>query len=478
MNISFYVADGLYVCNVPQFIVEELKSLSTHYLEDLSTETIETFASYEETFSGYKFPRGLEEHFYNLLEHYSLKVTRKKNLKVQSNFLNYKPLPHINYSSGVYGYQEKVCQEAIKHTTGRIKAPPGAGKTVISCLIPFLLNKGPVLFLANRNTLLRQFRRTVKKVYGVPLEEVGLIQQDKKIIKPFTCGSLQTIGKESFDIESIKYTFNTVFVDESHISSTAPTYRRVLLNLAPERMYGLSATPFHNSNEEVNKLMYALLGPVIAEVPEKVIPGRIKPIIYYVNTNCNFPYSYQRSDPQNLKFIKTNQLNNKIVKHNSRNNLIIKYTLELLEKGFKVLICVDRVKHGAVLTEMLKNKSISVSFPYKESDMSPDENLLTKDVEEILDGNIDVLIGTYKRFGEGFDCENLSAVIFAGPVSGSNTNKIEQVVGRIQRYLPEKKHAIVIDLFDSSYPSPRLDNWASKRYDFFQKKYGNIQELN
>src|SRR5690606_33995095 len=112
--------------------------------------------------------------------------------------------PHINYTSGVYSYQGRVVNELLDWHTVRLTAPCGAGKTVLACLFAGILQEGPILFLAEKDRLLRQFINTVESVLGIPSSEVGLIKADKFILKPITAASLRTVGKETFDINQIK----------------------------------------------------------------------------------------------------------------------------------------------------------------------------------------------------------------------------------------------------------------------------------
>jgi superfamily II DNA or RNA helicase len=410
---------------------------------------------------------------------------QKSSLPIEGTFvgapaINYKYeiSPEINYKTGVYGYQDRAVTELLKHSTARIQAPAGSGKTVLACLAIALLGKGPVLFLANKDRLLRQFRYTVTKVLGIPEEEIGLIKANKHIIKPITCGSLQTLGKENFDLEAIKTAFNVVFYDECHLS-TALTYRRVLTTLAPERLYGLSATPEHYSSQDLSNLMRALLGEIVVTISDSEIPKRLTPQTYTRETGRTFTFKGDKTSPEWLKRKLRHKMQEDICHDFERNQLIVNDTLTLLNLGFKVLLCTSRVAHGEILHKMLTERGANFSFPYKTKTTKKgkvttkvDHKRLDVEVDEVGLGKKGGIIGTYTLFDTGFDCPSLSALLLVGPFSGSNSTRIVQSVGRIQRFLPEKSSAVVIDYTDDSNPQNVLRTWAISRSEVYQRTYG------
>jgi len=162
-----------------------------------------------------------------------------------------------------------------------------------------------------------------------------------------------------------------------------------------------------------------------------------------------------------------------------RNLLIVSDAIKLLDEGYKVLICVSRTSHGKALYDLLNGLNIEASFPYKIKvkkkgiQATVDHKKLRKDVLEIEKGNIHLLIGTYKLFDTGFDCPELSAILYAAPFSGDNATQIVKSVGRIQRFRLDKKHPIDLDYTDQSHPVDILGTWANKRAEHLQKRFRN-----
>jgi len=392
--------------------------------------------------------------------------------------------PKINYKTGVFSYQDSTVKQALQHNHIRIMAPTGSGKTLISCLIMAKLNKGPTLFLVNKDRLLQQFVDTAITVLQLAKEEIGIIKAKKFSIKDVTVGSLQTMCRDTFDLDALKKAFHVVFFDECHISS-ALSYRKVILGLAPYRLYGLSATPEHYANKELNNLMNGLLGPISVVIKESQIPERISPQTFTRETGKVFKYNADSSDPAWRQHKERNNLYNAIAADSKRNAMIIEDCLKLVELDHKVLITVSRVEHGRVLNELLKDKGIRTSFPYKiverknkETDQKVDHKTLNKEVSEILTGNIDVLIGTYSLFQTGFDCKTLSALLLSSPFSGSNTTMLTQVMGRIQRYAIGKTEAMAIYYSDDSHDVNMLRDWSDAFAENATKMFAGHKILN
>lgn len=388
--------------------------------------------------------------------------------------------PELNYTSGIFKYQERITNELLNFNTVRLQAPAGVGKTAMSCIMAYKENKFPILFLANKERLLKQFIVTAARVFQISEDEIGIIKAKKYDIKPITAGSLQTLSKDRFDLEEIKHTFHTVFFDECHLS-TALTYRKVLLGLAPQRLIGLSATPEHYSSNDLNNLMHGLLGPIGVQVQENEIPQRLTPKIFSRETGFSFPYKADSRSPEWMKHKCRNKLYNLIATHEERNKLIIKDCISGVEAGHKVLITVGRISQGRILSKMLQDLGIKHSFPYtiKESenddevDSKVNHKQLDEEVLEIERGNIDVLIGTYSLFQTGFDCRALSVLLLASPFSGINSTTIIQTIGRIQRHFFNKNKALVVDYIDDSAPNNVLRKWADDRIDTMKNVFKN-----
>lgn len=482
MPIVCRVSNKLEVSGLSPSLIEKLREFCTYTIFTPSEDgkkNIPTELSYfERKKNSIVIPRGC------LWALQDLAASKKIPVKVELNTFAGKPLnlkinKKVNYTSGPFHYQGRAVKELQNFYTTRLESPTGSGKTTMACLHAALVGKGPVLFLADQDRLVEQFIKTAIRVLGLKREDIGIIKAQKFSIKNITVGSLKTLASKSFDLNAIKDKFYTVYFDECHIS-TATTYREVILGLAPTNLIGLSATPEHYSSDSLNRLMEALLGPVGVVVLPEEIPGRINPKIKCIKTGLRFPFMAGEDAPRLWKMKCQHKMQTEIALNKVRNNIICNDTRKLVDQGHTVLITVQRVFHGEFLKQQLEDLGLRVSFPYKtvkrtkkdkkgnstdekEDVEIVDHKQLDADVEAVLDGKIDVLIGTYKLFTKGFDCDVLSALQIAGPFSGINSTMVIQVVGRIQRHYFGKEHAVVYDYHDTSYTNPVLGKWAEDR---------------
>lgn len=470
-------------CTISNFIeISPFNEGDISFFSKLSTfslmqgESLETIDFTEVSEGVLKVPRGLIN---EVLDYYMSKGTQVI-LKYPSNTachpLNLKVNPAVKYTEGPFYYQGNVASRLIGFDTVRLQAPAGAGKTNISCIFAALLGKGPVLFLADKDFLIRQFISTAKKVLGVSEEDIGIIKAKKYTIKPLTVGSLKTLAGKSFDLEKIKHAFHVVFFDECH-AAAAETYRDVLMSLAPKHLIGLSATPHHYVAGAKNDLLHALLGEVGVIVKDTDIPGRLVPEFISRPTKKKYFFKADSDSPEWYKRKSRHRLQSEIAGDLDRNNMIVGDCYKLVKKGYKVLITVNRIMHGQMLYKLLLSHNIRVALPYKvkpakddeeEDKTSVDNKALMQAVIDIEDGKVDVLIGTLSLLKQAFDCPPISALLYAAPFSGVNTTAVTQSVGRIQRHYFNKDHCAVVDYVDSSYPVDVLGDWALGREDAIQ----------
>lgn len=486
MTVTYTLSHNLHVTGLPPSVKDFYRTFCKYNTEAFAgDDTPPNLDLFRELPDGsVLIPRGLESQMLSYLSSMNIEVEKKEDVGGEPH--SFQIQPNINYTSGPYGYQGPTLDLLLPHSTGRLQAPAGSGKTAMACLAAAFLQEGPLLFLVQTDRLFTQFVNTVPKVLGIPKEEVGILKGSKKIVRPITCGSLKTVGGPNFDIEGYKHVFGTVFFDECHLS-TALTYRNVILGLAPKRLYGLSATPEHYASDDLNRLMESMLGPVVVEVPTSAIPGRLTPEIYSRQTGRNYKFIETKGKPEWMVHKARHQLMDDIKSDPVRNNLIVEDCVKLINMGYKPLIAVSRVEHAKILSELLRERGAMISFPYKtvmktktkgkketkEEGFTADHKQLNKDVQRIDDGELHGIAGTYALFGTGFDCPCLSAVLMVGPYSGRNSTLTVQVTGRAQRYYYGKESAVIFDYTDDSFPNNVLRKWSEDRAETFLTEFGN-----
>lgn len=516
---EIYIDSKLEIHSASPDWIDWFKSISTFEIMDIGEVSL-----YEEGDGFIRLPRGLENSITSAL------TSRGISYRIFDR--TYQGLPHglqinksVNYTSGDFYYQGDAADAILKHRTARLDAPTGSGKTIMSCIAMHKLGRGNALFLTMRDNLLSQFIGEACEVFDLPEEEIGIIKGKKFSIKPVTVASLPTIGSKGFlesKIDKLRDEFSIVIFDECH-RSKAITYRDALMRLNPSKLYGVSATPDEIRDSEVLRMMEALLGPIVHRVTEAQIPGRITPEAYVRKTGRLFKFdtnaNERQSHWQRVKFQKSVALDA------VRNSIIVKDTIDILNSDpqNKVLICVCLVDHGKTIANLLKERGIDVCFPYvkakdysamstykqyatdeqgsliynesgkrvplKDSNgnnvysktiykMKLDEASVDEATVKITRGQSRVFVGTYDGFTEGFNCKPLNTVIMAGPVSGNNSQRIYQLVGRCCRRGLGKTKVYALYYEDVGVPSNRLGEWAKGFSNYCIEKWGNCFTLN
>jgi superfamily II DNA or RNA helicase len=173
----------------------------------------------------------------------------------------------IKTSIETRGYQERAIRLALNKGDGLIVAPTGAGKTTMGIELAARLGQR-CLILVKSLDLAKQWQGAVKQFTGL---ECGLIGGGKiKEGKEFTVGLVQTLVKHP---ESLDY--GLVICDECHNIPAIQAYS-VINHQAAKYRFGLSATPQRRDNLEM--MIHAALGPVVAEVEEREVEGSILPV--------------------------------------------------------------------------------------------------------------------------------------------------------------------------------------------------------
>jgi len=134
-------------------------------------------------------------------------------------------------------------------------------------------------------------------------------------------------------------------------------------------------------------------------------------------------------------------------------------------KGHKVLVVSDRVSFLKACAELTGDRAVCVT-----GEVSHEER--EKLVEEVLNGNKNVLYGTQAIFSEGISVDSLSCLILATPVN--NEPLLTQLVGRVIRKREGKVDPVIIDIHLRGKTAQRQ---ASNRVGFYMKQGWNMKYL-
>jgi len=310
----------------------------------------------------------------------------------------------------------------------------------------------PTLVLVHRKQLLDQWVERIQTNLNIPKAHIGRFSGAKKSTgKEITVGLLQSFARvKTQDMKDLHDKFGTIIVDECH-HIPAKTFRNVIAHLNPEYLYGLTATPKRQHNDE--QLIYVYIGDIIANMADFVDldkpVGRKKFDLVVRETSLNIPFNW-KTDHFDLIA--------KVISYDTtRNELVVKDILEQVALKRKILVLSERKEHLKILELYLKGQCETTIFTGDDSAASR-----TSKLKQIQDGHYQALLATGQIFGEGMNIPNIEALIFALPFAFEA--KTTQYVGRLMHSSSPK---VLIDFHDQQIPF--LDRQFKQRKRVYNK---------
>lgn len=228
-----------------------------------------------------------------------------------------------------------------------------------------------------------------------------------------------------------------VIVDEAHLAAIVI---EALANHADRSYYrfGLSATPWREDNQEIR--LEGCMGKKLIDISPTFLINRgflVPPRIFMVPIQFS-----EESDKYADSYTKH------ITKCWERNYRIKQFAEAFQEEGKPVMIIVDRIEHGNILQEIIKNSIFVPGSDKGEDDPDDQEQDYRRRMLDACEKNEIILIGT-QWLNTGIDAPAISVLIMAGSTQASAT--VLQTVGRVIRTHKEsgKTEAVVIDFMDS-----------------------------
>ena len=419
-------------------LIELLHHINPIYTEakkmGLNTYKIEKFINYFEfDASGNLYiPRGMRQQLFKLLNEfnfsYKLKDKRKLNFideYIDSFKINYRP------------YQKPALDKLLASgPEGILVAPAGSGKTIMGLsLIPITLQN--TLWLTHTDRLFKQFNERLDEfIPNLNKNAIGRIGAGSwNIGKIVTISMVQTLVRNIDKLVELKDKFGMVIIDEVH-HSPASTFYKVISQLNPYFMYGLTATAYRRDGLE--NLMFQSIGGIGATITKKEVAkynGIISPLILY----CPINYG-PKVNINNISTI----FKEHIIFNNKRNNKIKNDVIAEAKKGNFCIVSSGRKAHCDELYNIIKQD-------WKQTGIATgkySKKIIDTQIKAFNNKEITVLITTPELLGEGFDVDFLNRLFIT--TSFRTESRVEQLVGRIQRFHPNKKNAIVYDYVDEN----------------------------
>ena len=369
-------------------------------------------------------PRGYQRNLFSLLENMKIEYTLIDNstkfpyVDVNSSLIKYRP------------YQIDAVIELVLQNEGILVSPAGSGKTVMGLSLIALLGQ-PTLWLTHTGPLLTQTLTRANALF--PSLDVKLIEDGKwEIGDILTIGMIQTLIRNPKKLREIRDKFGLVIQDEcQHIPSI--TFSKVISQLNPYYLYGLTATPYRR--DKLETIMFQTLGPPNTIIPIDKIKeegGIIIPTIRYKAIHS------KKINTNNIQAI----LKDHIVDNIKRNRDIVSDVLmEAIDNNFCLVIS-DRKKHCEILYDL-------ISVGWKQTGIATgkySKKYIQEQISKFNKKEITVLVTTSQLLGEGFDVPFINRAFITMPFRSEA--KAEQIIGRVQRTYPGKEDSIVYDYVD------------------------------
>lgn len=332
--------------------------------------------------------------------------------------------------------QEEIVDFILQNRQGTIKVPPGAGKTIIALYIIGELKKRTIILVHN-NTLVNQWLDRIEEFTNISRENV-LVLSNKKLSSlleyekyPIVISTVQTIlsikirasAKEKRYFKRAK--FGILVVDEAHTTTGAPKFSQASLLINAQTVIGLSATPYRfDQNHDIIEMH---LGKIFAKSSIETMPVKVFVVLFDFEI---FQGKRKKFIHWHGKFLKSRYLNF-LERSEPLNKILDKILEKVTLEDRDILFIAERKKFLEKIKERHPEKNITL--------------FIGQNGAEHLTGKI--VLATVQKARDGLDLAHKDCLILSSPISN-----IEQAVGRVRRYLPNKKKPILFDIVDIGCP--------------------------
>lgn len=355
---------------------------------------------------------------------------------------------------GLYGYQEKAVESALKAKNGVLVAPCGSGKTQMGLAICARLGLR-TLWLTHTHELLQQSRERAKSVLGLDDSQLGTITGGKiNVSDCITFATVQTMSK--IDLSQFAEYWDVIIADECQHACGTPTqltmFWKVLSGLSARYKIGLTATPKRADGME--KAMFALLGEKFYEVSREDVKHTTCPLFVPEPIPTGWEPDFEKClNPDGT--LNYTSLITECVLNKERNQVLARLINEIGEWG-ATLVLSERVAHLESLAYLCKHPFGILSTTKK----SERQNV----IQMLKDGEIKVLFATYAIAKEGLDIPCLEHLVMASPIKDETA--VTQSAGRVMRAYPNKKAGTLWEFEDNM---AMLKKWLKKRQGIYRR---------
>lgn len=317
--------------------------------------------------------------------------------------------------------------------------PTGSGKTVLACHLMREAAK-PVVFMCHRDELIEQTAKQIQ--LWLPNSNVAVCQAERGreihelIGRDIIIASAQTLARRP-RLDTLKRAvpkLPLLIVDECH-HTAAESWTRSVMELAPEMLLGLTATPKRGDGKGLDSLFETIAYSV--PMSALVDLGQLaRPIGLRIGTDVDLSNVGTRQGD-----FAQGELT-QVVNTPERNQLVVDAFLRHAwpERKRAIAFCVD-VQHVIDLTRAFVENGVAAEGIIGETPKTERQAIY----ERHRRGETNVLISCMV-LTEGFDQPLADCALMCRPTQSQPL--YIQMAGRVLRYAPGKSDALIIDFVD------------------------------
>lgn len=349
-------------------------------------------------------------------------------------------LQGINFGQGIYDFQLTAAKTMVNLQRCILEAATNSGKTEVAAAVTKHLSV-PTVFIVPGIDLLRQAHKRFAVRLGLKPEDVGFIGEGEcRVGEWVTVASIDTLysilSKDRARFQEMAARWELMFLDECHTTGS-DTHYQVADAVPAFYRYGLSGTPLARTDGADLRLI-AQVGEVGFSITNKELIERgisVRPHIEMIKiTEPQLPSKTNWATVNKIGIVENAHLNVKVSQK----------VREFADQGLRVMVMVDKLKHGDILSKLLKNAGISHKFLSGKETGETREDALQKFTE----GELECLIAT-TIFDQGVDTPAIDVLIFAG--GGKAKIRSLQRIGRGLRSGEGKEKLVVVDFAHFSH---------------------------
>jgi superfamily II DNA or RNA helicase len=344
-------------------------------------------------------------------------------------------------------YQEEAVDLFLNNWRGLGNLATGLGKTLIATHL-IQRYKKRTLVICPTDSVAKQFYSQFVECFGK--QKVGFYGGGKKNISDITIGIAASITRNIQEFANAD--LGLVIFDETH-HTPASTFFDIAKGIAGVgRVFGLTATDYRSDGKDI--LITAGCGSVLIrrDIKWGVSNGYLAEPVFLVREVATGGRDFK---DDKLKSYKEHVLNNDAMKKRIEDD-----ARAMMAAGKSVLILVDEVAHGELLS-----KALGIPFATGLDKKSQEY------VEQLNAGKVPGLVGTQGKIGEGSDTKNVDCLILAS-FPGSKGVTI-QAIGRALRMQGLKVKVLILDY--KPLGSTMLSRHADNRINWYSEFSNKIK---